>query len=296
MDIDSYHVFMEVVHAGNLTAAAKVLNYSQPGVSHIISSLEKECGFTLFTRSKNGVELTEQGKLFRDYCQEVLLADDRLHNTISYMKGDVVGRIQIGCYNSIANSLLPGLIYDMHMKYPHLQFHIDNYEPNSELDTIKKGTIDIAFGMSDCPSNCDFIPLLRDPTVCVLPKGHPLAEKETLSPEDLTGYELLIQEDRCATELKNVYGHEYNSLTSSCIFNYDPLMIHLVEKGYGLGVTSKLLILPYYDIEVRPFTPSAERIIGLIVPTWKTPTYATQCFIDLVCDKIQSEEFRKEAV
>ena len=294
MNLESYYVFSEVAHAGNLTAVARALNYSQPGISHIIASLEKECGFALFTRSKSGVKLTEHGKIFLEYCREVLLADERLHDTISNLNGDVVGCLQIGCYISIANSLLPDIINDMHRLYPHLQFSINNYEPNQEFETLKQGFLDIAFGMSDCPAGYDFIPLLRDPSVCVLPKGHPLAEKSSLTTEDLEQYELLIQHDRCATELRALFGHRYSELTSSCMFNYDPMMIHLVERGYGLGVTSKLLIQPHYNIEVRPFTPPVERIIGLIIPKRKPMTLATQRFVDLVCKKLQSDEFKEQ--
>lgn len=55
---------------GSLTAAAERLDYTQSGITRMISSLEEELGFPLFIRSRRGVRLTENGKemlpLFRE--------------------------------------------------------------------------------------------------------------------------------------------------------------------------------------------------------------------------------------
>ena len=56
-----YRAFIEVVETGSITKAAKKLGYSQPGISYMIDSLEKEIGFPLLIRGKYNVQLTKDG-------------------------------------------------------------------------------------------------------------------------------------------------------------------------------------------------------------------------------------------
>lgn len=47
MSISKYRAFIKVAESGSLTKAAKQLGYSQPGISHMVDSLETEMGFPL---------------------------------------------------------------------------------------------------------------------------------------------------------------------------------------------------------------------------------------------------------
>ncbi len=287
MQLNQYRVFIEVVERHSFTAAARFLNYTQPGVSNIIAGMEKECGFPLFTRSKNGVRLTDQGEKVYELCQKILKAEDQLNTLISDYQGDVVGRIHIGSYYSIADSFLPLIIANLHRQFPKLEYSVHNFETGSDIALLRQGILDVGFSIEGKQLNCDFIPLFRDPSVAILPKGHPLAQKEVLSREDILEYELLRQENQYATELQMLFGNSFTELKSSCLFNYDPFMIRLVEEGYGIGVTSKLLVRPGYNVEVRPFVPSVYRVIGLVVPTWKPITAPVKYFIREACTSMQ---------
>ena len=67
-----YRAFVETVKCGSFTAAANILNYTQPGISRIISGMEEDFGFRLFNRSKSGVSLTEEGKRIYELCLSIL--------------------------------------------------------------------------------------------------------------------------------------------------------------------------------------------------------------------------------
>lgn len=65
-------VFDTVSRVGNFTKAARELGISQPAVSMNVAELEKEAGGPLFTRSKEGVSLTEKGEAFRKCVDQIL--------------------------------------------------------------------------------------------------------------------------------------------------------------------------------------------------------------------------------
>jgi len=56
--------FLRVADTGSLSAASKDLNVSQPSLTRAIQVIEENLQVKLFTRSKKGIELTEQGELF----------------------------------------------------------------------------------------------------------------------------------------------------------------------------------------------------------------------------------------
>lgn len=56
----------------SLNDVAKKLYISQPSLSSAIHSLEKEIGFDIFVRSKNGITLTTAGAEFIGYAKSVM--------------------------------------------------------------------------------------------------------------------------------------------------------------------------------------------------------------------------------
>src|SRR5215467_3113996 len=63
--------FMAVADLLNLSAAAKKLGITQTGATQRIKALEQSLGVALFTRSRSGMRLTEEGRLLLRYCNEV---------------------------------------------------------------------------------------------------------------------------------------------------------------------------------------------------------------------------------
>lgn len=53
-NIQKYQAFVEVADAGSFTKAAETLAYSQSGISHMVSDLERDWGVALFERSRRG--------------------------------------------------------------------------------------------------------------------------------------------------------------------------------------------------------------------------------------------------
>ncbi len=56
-------------------SAAEQLNYTQSGITRMISSLEEELDFPIFIRTKKGVRLTENGQLMLPYFREIVVAN-----------------------------------------------------------------------------------------------------------------------------------------------------------------------------------------------------------------------------
>ena len=86
-NFEYYKVFYYVSKYENLTKAAAVLKTSQPAVTRTIHNLENVLGCRLFTRSKSGMKLTPEGKIFYEYvaagCAQFFKAAWKMEPSIS---------------------------------------------------------------------------------------------------------------------------------------------------------------------------------------------------------------------
>lgn len=91
MKLQQLRYVIQVAESGSLTAAAQRLYIAQPSLSKAVSELEREMGITIFTRSRTGVELTEEGTRFLSYARQVVEQADLLE--AEYKGGAHVRRV-----------------------------------------------------------------------------------------------------------------------------------------------------------------------------------------------------------
>ena len=75
MTLLTYQVLKTVAEQGSFRKAADILGLTPSAISHAVSSLESELGFSVLTRSKNGVTLTNYGERLLPYVNAVLNSD-----------------------------------------------------------------------------------------------------------------------------------------------------------------------------------------------------------------------------
>jgi DNA-binding transcriptional LysR family regulator len=136
---------MVVAELSNLSAAARKLGITQTGATQRIKALEQSLGATLFTRSRSGMRLTEEGQLLLRYCTEVSHMEGKF---LSAIKGDqqtreVELRI-VGPMSLLAGRVVPRY-KEIAQKWPNLnlQFIIDSNA--NRLNQLKRGACDLAF-------------------------------------------------------------------------------------------------------------------------------------------------------
>ena len=143
-NFEYYKVFYYVSKYENLTKAASVLKTSQPAVTRIIHNLENILGCRLFTRSKSGMKLTPEGRIFYEYvaagCAQFFKAEDNLNNLISLENGT----IYISATETALHCYLFEAVRDFNIQYPNVHFKILNNSTTDSVDALKEGKVDLA--------------------------------------------------------------------------------------------------------------------------------------------------------
>ena len=87
MEIKQLEYFVVASEKGSFNKAAECLYTSQPNVSKVILSLEKELGRELFVRNSKGIQLTSFGEMIKEYAQNILKNAQLIHSTVSVNPG-----------------------------------------------------------------------------------------------------------------------------------------------------------------------------------------------------------------
>lgn len=143
-NFEYYKVFYYVSKYGSLTRAANVLRTSQPAVTRTIHNLENELGCRLFSRSKRGVELTPEGRLFYDYisagCDQFAKGESELSSMVSLENGT----IYISATEAALHCYLLQAMEEFNESYPNVRFKILNNSTKESIQALKDGKVDLA--------------------------------------------------------------------------------------------------------------------------------------------------------
>ena len=140
-DWNRTRAFLATVEQGSLSAAAKVLNLTQPTLSRQITALETELGVTLFERLGKSLELTQSGLELLEHVRSMGKAANLLSLTASGQATSIDGEICITCIDVAATFQLPSIIKQLRVVHPGIALEIIASEQTSDL---KRREADIA--------------------------------------------------------------------------------------------------------------------------------------------------------
>lgn len=142
IDLELYRLFYVVAKNGNMTKASEELHISQPAISQSIKKLESQLDGTLFLRSRKGMELTSEGKMFYDYIKGALELIENAENEFSSFKDLSVGEIKIGASTTLTKIVLMDAIKEFHKNHPSIEIKITNDLTSNLILDLLKGKLD----------------------------------------------------------------------------------------------------------------------------------------------------------
>lgn len=177
-------IFRTVAGSGSIRSAARVLNLTQPAVTHAMRELEQALGAQLFARSVKGVMPTEIGiSLLR---RSHLLFNElrRTRDEIAQLRDGTGGRLSIA-FSSAAALLLPAAMEDFRVRRPGVVLDLNELTWPVADDRWHRGGYDFAVVSAiDEPDDDDGLErelLFALPLIVVARAGHPQAEARSLS-------------------------------------------------------------------------------------------------------------------
>lgn len=281
-NLQKYMAFVKTVELGSFTKAAKLLNYSQSGISRMINDLEKEWHITLLERNKTGVKLTSDGMTLLPYASSVCKEFEKLQMHVDELVGLESGIIRIGTFSSVATHWLPNIIKEFQKDYPGIDYELLLGDYSEIEDWISTGRIDCGF--LRLPTNPDFetIELEEDRLFAILPEGHRLASYDKVPITALCDEPfMLLEKVGAKAEVSEIF--ERNGLVPNVHFTTwdDYAIMSMVESGLGVSIVPELILkkTPYHIVQKELDVP-AYRNIALALRDKKSASLAVKRFLE----------------
>ena len=271
MELRTLRYFLAAAQEENMTRASEILHVTQPTLSRQIMDLERELGVTLILRGKNGLTLTDDGRFFRQRAQEIVELTDRLEKDIAGQKKDISGMVVIGASEVGGSQTLAKLIKEFSEKYPAVQFTLYNETVDNIKDRLDKGLVDIGLLLEPADvTKYDYVRLDRQDTWGLLMRDdHPLADKESLTVEDVASCPLLLPlRENIRAEILHWLGREENELRIPLFYTLLSNAALMVAEGLGCAFCMDGALAIRSDPILR-FIPLEPRHMTHSVLVWK---------------------------
>ena len=195
MNLDHLEIFVDTVETHNFRKTAERKYISQSAVSQTINSIEHEIGVKLLSRSRNGVEPTQDGLVFYQDAKSLLNSYYKaLQNVQSHNKEKQ--KITIGITSSPnENQFLPDILQYYNFKHPHLKIFLQTANHGMLKKQLFNEDCDIIFATKDDFTNLqqiEYIELTTGHFCAVVPKTYSLSNKIQLEPKDLNNTNLIM--------------------------------------------------------------------------------------------------------
>ena len=192
MELRQLRSFVAVAEELHFRRAAERLRMAQPSVSQQIRTLEAELGVRLFERSRRGATLTPAGCALLGEARDLL---NRADQAVAVTRATGLGhrgRLRLSLTRSLTGGVAGAIVDAYRARYPEVDLDLTLGNTMHHVEQLLAGDIDVGFVRPPLEvPGLEELWLGREPMVCVLPSGHPLARRTTVRPRDLHGQPLV---------------------------------------------------------------------------------------------------------
>ncbi len=186
--------YVKAIHeCGSFTKAAEKLYVTQPALSLVIGKMEEELGVQLFTRSRKGAVLTEEGALYLKAGQEARDIEQRVRDQMVSGHQEIGGVIRIGAAGICMRYVMPEILKVLNVRYPGIKVEITEESYYSLRDQILREELDLMLDTESYHALIGHVRLFPNTLFYAVPAA--LIKNGDLLERGLSGED--IEKDRC---------------------------------------------------------------------------------------------------
>ncbi|MGB1238482.1 MAG: LysR family transcriptional regulator [Pseudomonadales bacterium] len=284
MNIKALRAFRAALSGGSLAAAAEKLHLSQPATSRLISALEGELKLKLFDRSNRNLRPTREGLAFYSEAGRILDNLDEIPRIAADIRAGRNRRLRIIAMPRVAHLFAAPAVADFLHQQPDINVNFDVRARRESNEWLVGREYDIGIGALpiDHPQ-IETRVLLRARAVAVVPRNHPLAERDDVDAEALADFPVirLMRGLLLRDQLDDVFSSAGITARQVCDVSSSQLACQLVAEGAGITLADEIACaaIPGDELRTLPLVPPRWMSFGLLYPKGSEDTPERAAFI-----------------
>ncbi|WP_413382135.1 LysR family transcriptional regulator [Alkalihalobacillus sp. 1P02AB] len=296
MEFRQIKYFMEVAKREHVTEAADALHVAQSAVSRQLANLEAELGVDLFIRKGRRVKLTPIGKMFFDRMKQAINVIDNARLEVQEYLDPEQGTIRIAFPISMAAYTLPSVIVAFRKRYPNVKFQLKQAVYHELIQGVIDGDFNMAL-IGPVPTEHKKVKsqiLFTENVVALLPVNHPLANRNTLTLNELQEESFILLPKGFILRDLVVQACHDSGFNPQVSFEGDDIdaLKGLVSAGLGLTLIPEITLvdnLPHATIKIPISKPVITRTVGILVSNERQLLPAEKLFYEFLTDFFQEK-------
>lgn len=262
MRIEQMANFVKATQYESLTKASKVMFFTAQALSNSISKMEQELGVKLITRSQTGIELTEEGSIFRETAMRILqeysLGLERLRRgTGADDKRSLSGILKIYCNPVSQQTFLPSLLAKFGERYPNYTMEVITSSRHDTCRFVRDAREDDAIeavgfigqlyrhgsliGFETDLDGLNLYPVLTSQLIACVSENSPLALQKKVSLKTVSAYPLVLFTVNGLTDYEKLF-QEYGHLRIALMTDSFPTWLQAAEDSHTVALIQESML------------------------------------------------------
>lgn len=289
--MEHFKLFKDIAQHGSISRGASLNGLSQSAASQQIQDLERSLDSMLLDRSTRPMTLTGAGRLYLDFCRDVLRRKEEFDAALARFRNTTEGTVRVASIYSVGLSELAQLEQEFLRRHPGADLAVEYLRPERVYEAVEADRADL--GLVSYPESTKEIAALpwrkEEMAVAVSPFHH-LARRATVFPEDLDGADFVAYDEDLPIrrDIDRFLREHHVHVNVTLHFDNLQMIKEAVAHGSGLSIVpARILTTEVVQgrIVAVPLRPALFRPLGIIHRRKKHFHSASQAFLELLQEK-----------
>ena len=289
MGLEPLKLFRDISQHRSVSRGAQLNSISQSAASQCVQELERTLEVVLLDRATRPISLTPAGKLYHEFCRDVLRRHEEFTAALERLKEATEGTVRVASIYSVGLSEMTRLEHEFSERYPQAVLKVDYLRPEKVYEAVERDEADLGLVSYPEPTKDIAVEKWRtEEMVLAMAPGHRLAGRAEIVPADLEGEAFIgFDEDLPIRRHVDRFLKEHGvEVRAEKHFDNIQMIKEAVAVGAGVSIIPARLLDPEIElgrVVASPLAPPGlQRPLGIVFRRRKTFNRAAEAFRKLL--------------
>jgi DNA-binding transcriptional LysR family regulator len=236
--MENYRLFRDIAHYRSFSRGARLNEMSQSAASQQIQELEKHWGITLIDRRTRPLQLTDAGKLYLEYCRDMLRRREEFAAELDRFKKSANGTVRIAAIYSVGLSEMSRIEARFYERFPDGVLEVSYLRPEKVFEVVQEELADIGLlSYAEPKRDVVTLPWREEEMVVLVSPAHRLADQREVVAADLEAEDFIaFDEDLPIRSNIDRYLREKH-VDVEIVLHFDNLQMIKEAVAHGAGIS-----------------------------------------------------------
>ncbi len=238
MSFDNLKLFKDIALTRSVSRGASINGVSQSAASQYLQEIERQLDTVLLDRSTRPLNVTEPGRLYLEFCKDVLRRWDDFHVALDRLTHQVEGTVRVASIYSVGISEMTELEQSFSQRYPEAKLQVEYLRPEKVYEAVLADRVDL--GLVSYPESSreiTVIPWRQEEMVVATSPYHWLAGLDKVSPDRLSGIEFVGFDDELPIQQAVKHFLDDHGVQVRMVMHFDNLQMIKEAVVHRVGVS-----------------------------------------------------------